>query len=141
MKKKDLALLTLCSFLFLPTFSFADINLDNETDSFGTGKFGGRLSPCSSMMGEEGIVHPHQSDFKIPQDILNTLCKNQCEGHIFMTKNCSGQEVATFTMTKGDGVIKIDNHAPDKFIFTGSGQSVVVKPVTKTLHDWLKFLF
>lgn len=128
---------SLCSFSLIA--QAADINIHNNTDSYGTAKF--TYSPCSSKLGDKGIVQPHQTNFTVPQAVLDTFCRvTTCDAHIFLTKDCSGTEAVTATVDRNKGVIDIKNHVSDRYIITGSGTDITITQIDKN-KSWFKSLF
>lgn len=119
----------LSSLLALPCFASAEttphITIDNNTSAYGTGKldFGG----CSSNIVKNGVIQPHGS-MTLPDQIF-MFCPNTCKAHIYMTKNCTGPEVAQVTLSKAKGVTSIVNLDQSHYMLVGSGEHVTINPV------------
>lgn len=121
------------SILSVASLSFADIIITNKTDSYGTGKF--NIGPCSSRDGDQGIIQPN-STLNVPSSIFKFCGSSGCQAHIFMSKNCTGKEVATVQVNQASGVLKLDNLDPKEFTMTGGGDSITVDKAS----GWQNFL-
>lgn len=105
-----------------PTFAFAEINIQNNTSQYGTGKMG--ISPCSSIAKDKGIIKPGQP-FTVPQWILDFYCIGTCTAKVYMDKDC-GKEVASVKIDNKKGVISVDNHFPERFDVVGLGKNITI---------------
>lgn len=121
--------------LFFPLISLADILVHNNSDFFGTGKL--TLSPCSSSVGDQGIVHPH-STFNVPQSVLNMLCGlKPCQAQVFLSNNCSGKPLASVTLEAKKGVVSYTNMDPMHYRISGGGNDVTLDPIYRGWKDLL----
>lgn len=133
------------SFLFLfilslfPIICFADdIHLLNNTNFYGTAHVS--YSPCSSAAGDTGIMHPHGT-LVVPGSAITAFCGPfSCDAHLYMSKDCSGKEVATITISSRKGIIAIKNHDPEHLSLSGSGSQGVINPVS-LWKKWFGFMF
>lgn len=118
-----------------PLFSYADIDVRNNTKGFGTAKT--NLSPCSSTAGDAGIINP-DSNLTIPQFVLNLYCAFGCNVEVYMTKNCSGKSIATLTVNPNKGITKINNHNEVGYFVLGNGKAASINggPV-KNIFDFI----
>lgn len=134
-------ILLFCLFVVssLPIISYADITIINNTDYYGTGKF--NYSPCSSIAGDAGIAKPH-NPLTVPQSVISFYCAiTSCTAHIYLSQNCSGEEVATATVDKNNGITEINNLDPDRFEISGGGYYVTIQAKTSKIKKWLNWLF
>ena len=115
----------------IPALSFADITIMNNTDYYGTAYT--NLIPCSSQFGF--VMPPHQPA-TISQSTIDLICPFGCDVHVFLSKNCSGNEFATVHVDPGYGITRVDNHDTQHFEIVGSGTSVTVNQI----KGWKKWL-
>lgn len=123
---KKFFLLNALAFSLSPWMAHAiDITINNNTNLHGTGYI--NSSPCSSFAGENGIIKPHSS-LTIPQAIMGLFCimGMPCEAHVFMTKDCSGKEIATAKIDLKKGILDYTNLDPEHFDIQASGGNVNV---------------
>jgi hypothetical protein len=136
MKLNKVALLCALSFSTLSLSAQAEISVTNNTDSYGTGYIAS--SPCSSQIGDRGIIKPH-GGLKVPEVAIEYYCGIfTCEAHVYATQDCSGKEIATLTVDFYNGVTHINNLDSEHFVVSGGGNQVVIDPGSKS---WLERLF
>lgn len=142
MRKKLLSVFILTA---LPVLAYAaDINVRNNTDSYGTGHFNSFLKICSSTLGDKGVMKPKQQNFVIAGSSIKTACGSKdCEAFIYDSPNCKGQKTATVVINASTGIVNITNHAPDRFkIVEHSAINVEVNPPDqKGFKAWFKSFF
>jgi len=131
---------TLCllSLITSSIFAYADIQVTNNTDSFGTAKL--TLTPCSSRDGSNGILQPH-SQMIIPSSDLSICGSSGCDVHVYMSQNCSGTMVAKVQVSKTQGVMNIQNLDSSEFILSGGGSSITADSAKKGWIDRLLHWF
>ncbi len=129
MRIKSLALLSAFSFCIIPSISlaqihFAEAKIENHTTSFGTAKTDN--SPCSSDIGEQGILQPHGA-ITIPQLVFDLFCNPDCKINLYMSKHCEAdKKIATLTLDHDEGVTAINNTNNDGYVVTGAGFALAV---------------
>jgi len=135
---KKAALLSVLSVILLPIFAHAaDINLVNNTDSYGTGKVG---FLCSDLAGNDGRVKPH-STFTVKQNALDLVCSGTCEAEVFLTKNCSGKTIAKAKLDNKKGVISVTNLDKVHYTISGGGTNITIDQITNGWPKWLDLIF
>jgi hypothetical protein len=112
----------------LPLMSHAaEITITNNTDNYGTGKFG--TSPCSNIAGDNGVGKPHQT-LTVPQAVFDLFCIGKtCKAKVYFSKNCSGQQVATATIDPHKGVLDVTNLDDAHYKVNYTLTNVTVDPV------------
>lgn len=133
--KKKLITSILC---LLPLIAYAEVKIHNNTDAYGTGKI--KNGACSSTLGDSGVMNPHGSMTLSKLEIISLCGFKTCEAYIYMSKDCSGNKLATVSLNV-DGVKNILNHQPDQFSIWGGGSSMTIDAKKYGLFDWLKSLF
>lgn len=127
----------------LPVLAYADITVDNNTNSSGSGKF--YYSPCSSVVPNgRGIIHPHQQGFTIPSFIIKMFCGNSdCQAYIYNSTDCSGDVAGTAVINADNGVIGTPTYDKKVYKVTGSGNKLTIDPVDKQqgVWGWFKSFF
>lgn len=120
--------------------AFADIEVVNSTDSYGTARLG--ISPCSAAIGDSGVMKPHHS-LNVPQSVIGLYCSfADCDAHIYLSKDCSGPELAKARVNVEKGVIGMENFDPEHFSIVGSGHHIVIVPVNKNKSsNWFSRFF
>lgn len=94
-----------------PLYAHAhEISMKNNTKAYATGKLESLTkSPCSSTVSG-GVVQPNGS-VNLPQSVLDLYCGiKTCTGYVYVTKNCSGEAIATVTIDKEKGVTNVHNN-------------------------------
>jgi hypothetical protein len=134
---KKTALLCMLSAVTFPAIA-ADINIINHTDSSGTGYVNN--SPCSSQLGNRGILQPH-STLTVPLSIIKLFCLGStCEAHFYTTKDCSGKEIGSGTIDPNKGVTSVTNNDKAHYTVSWNATEVTIDPVPGTWKDWFKSL-
>lgn len=135
MSLKQCAIVLASCITFLPLLAKADISVRNNTNGYGTAKTS--MSPCSSSV-EAGVIKP-KSALDIPQYVLDLYCPFGCDVFLYMTKNCSGNKIATVTIDNQKGVVRVNNHNVQGYVVSGGGNVVNVDGgPAKSLLDFLK---
>lgn len=117
-----------------PTLAFADVSVTNTSSAFYTANMD--LSPCSSIIGDKGIMKPH-SALSIPKAVIDLYCGiKPCEAQVYLSKNCSGKKIAKVTIAKDKGVTNIENYDSD-YVITGLGNTVTISGKSSGWLDWL----
>jgi hypothetical protein len=138
-------LIPLCFFVLsaLPALTHADIEIVNNTDSFGTAKISDRCS--SSLAGEAGIIKA-RSSITIPQFVINTLCLfSDCDAVIYANNNhCDGKVVGTATVNRNKGVTHVQS-LDTSYIVSGLGNHIEINASSHHTREhgvmsWLKSL-
>lgn len=122
----------------LPVIAHADIEIFNNTDTYGTAKIDGR---CTANY-ESGIISP-RSKIVIPQFLLNTLCLfSDCEVAIYASKTCDGKVVGTATLNRSKGVTRAQS-VDKNYEVVGLGKHIEIKfiGIKRGFMNWLKSLF
>jgi hypothetical protein len=137
MQKKYLTMLGVIALSCTPFTAFADVTIQNNTNSPATAIAG--LSPCSNAAGEKGVIKPH-GKVTIPDFLVGMYCTNDCKAHVYMSKNCSGKSIATVTANKREGVKLIENEdkTPGGYHLEGGGSTITIEGgPSRGLFDWL----
>lgn len=144
MKSKKIFLLTISIASLLPITSHADVQLTNNTNEYATGRL--NSSPCSSSIGERGIVPPN-SQISVPYAVLPLYCGvfSNCEAYVFMNKDCSGKAVAKATINAVKGTIEsFKNLDPEHYTISANGKTGSINPGPQPVQHkkkWLDFIF
>lgn len=94
-------------FSIYPIMSMADITVDNHTHIYATGY---TKRTCSSAAGSSGVLQPYQSNFNIPQSILDTFCFiSNCTVHVYASQDCSGDKIAIVEVDRKKGITSLIN--------------------------------
>lgn len=129
MRIQSLALVSALSFCMTPAITFAQLplaeaHIANHTLGFGTAKTDS--SPCSSDIGEQGILQPHGA-ITIPQLVFDLFCNPDCKINLYMSKSCEeDKKVATLSLDHDDGVTGISNTNHDGYVVSGAGFALAV---------------
>lgn len=124
-------LATLMGCILLASFPIASsaktmVTIINNTDNYGTGSV---KVVCSAMAGDQGIVHPHETK-TVDMSGLSLLCQdNDCEGHVFLSKDCSGKQVAKVILNANKGILSIVNYDKAHYRATLNDNVVTIDPV------------
>lgn len=138
MRLKRYVLLIALAISPLPLFAYSNIDVINNTDSYGTGYI--NFSPCSASAGDKGILKPHAT-FSVPESAIKLFCGSSCDAHVFASKSCSGKEIAKVKIDSKKGVTSITNYDKEHYNISGGGTSVTIDPVAQGLSDWFHSLF
>ena len=123
----------------MPFIAYADVNIVNNTDIFGTASLS-TMAGCSSDLGDRGIIK-HHSTIVIPQYLFNAFCTFGCTASIYASKNCGGKVMGTAEITPGKNITKMTNYDKEHFEVQGGGDNVIINPVKKGFMDWIKTIF
>jgi len=120
-----LKMIILLSSLCLPlAVNAAEITVTNNTNNFGTAKFGS--GPCSSIAGDKGIAKPHQS-MTIPQIVFDLFCNSEtCVTEMYLSKNCNGKVLATATINGKSGIVGVRNHDTTHYDINYNQTNVII---------------
>lgn len=131
-----LCFLALCT---LPVIAHADIDVVNNTETYGTAKMGDK---CSAYIGDAGVIKPHSS-MVIPQFLLNTLCLfSDCEANIYASNNCDGRVVGTATLNRNKGVTRVQTLDRENYELLGRGNNITINSTHRgRFVDWIKSWF
>ncbi len=101
----------------LPTGSYANFKVTNNTHYYATSDAhnpgSGYQSPCSSFLGDAGIMQPidnaPNNTFDIPTGAIGFFCSPSCDVTVYMSKNCDARKVAVVNVTPNNGIGKPNN--------------------------------
>lgn len=127
MKKAGL----LCGIIlnFLSLSAYADILVDNQSNSSITGK---ASFLCSTDIPRGGVLEPHHS-VNIPQDMVDTLCKKSCTVTVHANRSCS-KKIGTVKVSKGNvSSVSTDNSYGLKLSQNGNNV-IITGPDNSWLH-------
>ncbi len=138
-KKRIIAISCLLTVLSCPVIANADdFVISNNTDLYGSLTLG--YSPCSSSLGSEGIVKPHEAHV-FSHKLLSLFCGSSCTAYIYPNNNCSGTALGTAKIDYKAGVVSYTNNDEEHYKVTGSGFNFTIDPVNNGLKGWLNRLF
>lgn len=135
MCKKLCVISLMCILPFLPFVAHAEININNHTDFFGTGEINGS---CSSSLGDSGIIKPHGKMTLTKAQIIALCGFSNCDAKLFLTNNCSGDKLATVTLSQS-GIHHIINHKPDEFDVSGNTSNITISKRKALFMKFKKF--
>lgn len=122
--KQGLVLLLIAS----PMISFADITAVNHTNIYATAHV---KHSCSSAAGTRGILQPYQTDYSVPQAIIDSFCLlSTCTAHVYASQNCTGNKIAIVEVDR-KGIISLTNLDKEHYQITWNSKHVTLDRVQK----------
>lgn len=82
----------------------SDLTISNNTKQYSTCVINN--GPCSSVLGAEGVTSPGEQNHKVSAATINFACsfKKDCVADVYMSKNCTGDKVATLSFNVDSGI-------------------------------------
>lgn len=114
-----------------------DFVVVNNTDLYGSLSLA--YSPCSSNVGSEGIVKPHEAHV-FSHTIISLFCGSSCTVFIYPNNNCTGPELGTAKVSASNGVLSFTNNDEAHYHVSGSGFNFTIDPANNGFKSWLKRL-
>lgn len=131
MRKAFLGFVTTILISATPLLATAATNVTivNNTDATGTGYAG--WSPCSTAApNHEGEIKPHESK-TIDISPVAVFCGGKdknCDAHVFLSKNCSGKQLAKVVINATKGIISITNYDKAHYNVSLNGNVAQIDP-------------
>jgi len=82
----------------------ADLTISNQTQHDSTCVIND--GACSTILGESGVTHPHQTNV-ISSNKIKFACllnRSNCKADVYMTANCTGPKIATVIFDTNSGI-------------------------------------
>lgn len=128
---KKLASVLIATSLITPMLANADLVINNRTDTNSTSI----IAPygCSAQFLKGYGITKANSQNRIPQFTIEKIAcywhPNDCAADVYMNDSCSGQKIATVTLSTTRGVYKVDMTPGSKYKITSENPwSITIDP-------------